>query len=308
MDNNILNENQKVYFETYVFKHHIERVWNVLKDAELIPSIYIDKSGCSDVKIIKGKNSFEVGSIFSLKIKDLHELIYEVDQVINQDEFKQITWRNINTTSSEMNYKYVYSLHATTNNNYALLIMEVFYEKDQFVLKEPKTSGELEKKEFFTLIDKYLCQNTKDLFQVESIIIKSTMNRIWGIITNWFEFKNLVPFIAEKVLYIGDPLIKGSKLVLKWPSKNVECHLKVISMKYDENEPIWEYLLECYDGIPKPPIQHLSFNLSKIKEDSIFLEFTHTFLSPIDYDILQNISQDKQKILLQLRKSLESLI
>ena len=186
--------------------------------------------------------------------------------------------------------------------------MEVFCEKAQSILADNKKIVEFEKKEFFSLIDKYLCQNTKDLFQIESIIIKTTMNRIWGVVTNWFEFKNLVPFIAEKVVYIGDPLMKDSKLLLKWPSKNVECHLKVIGMKCDENEAIWEYFLECYDGVPKPPAQHLSFTLSKLTEDSVFLEFKHTFLDPIEYDILQNISQDKQKILLQLRKAIENSI
>jgi hypothetical protein len=72
----------------------------------------------------------------------------------------------------------------------------------------------------------------------------------------------------------------------------------------DENSE-WIYSMECYGGQPKPPLQTLSFTLYKVNNDSCFLEFKHTFHEPILYDVMQNISQDKQKILLELRKKLE---
>ena len=50
--------------ETYVYNHPIDRVWEVIKDVNLYPFF---SSGITNVKIIKGSNSYEIDNMFQMK-------------------------------------------------------------------------------------------------------------------------------------------------------------------------------------------------------------------------------------------------
>ena len=305
--NKYLVKHPKMTINSNVLKHNINRVWDLIKDFTNT-SIYEDHDNLSyDLIILKGKNSYEIGSIFKLKWKSQLELTYVVDNILNQDECKQIKWKCIDSKPFEIRFMLIYTLHVTSNDNNTLIMIENIFEGDYYVTEEYLKISDHDRNEVLSLINNYLNKSTIDLYQNESIIIKSKMMKIWNIISNWVEFKNLVPFISEKVIYLGNPLKIDTKLLLKWTSKNIDCHLKVIKIDNDEQKNEWTYVMECFDGIPKPPLQNLSFTLFQISEDSILLEFKHLFLEPIGYEILQNISLEKQKILLELRKKIESV-
>jgi len=168
-----------------------------------------------------------------------------------------------------------------------------------------KKLGEMERLDFFNGLDKYLSENTDNLYQVESILIKSSMIKVWEKISNWFEFQKAVPIICEKVVLTGEQYQINSTFSLTWPTKQVECNLKVKEINQNE-ENEWVFVLECYDGKPKSPRQELRFTLMKIEDSLTFIEFKHVFLEVISNNILQKIASDKQKILIGLREYLEN--
>jgi hypothetical protein len=306
MDKQKFIKQPKSTIDSYVFKHHINRVWDIIKDAYVMQSIFEDTMICQNVTILKGNNTYDVGNIFTLLWRSILQVTYEVESVSIEDDFRQIRLKCIKTVPFDMRFTYIYSLYTTTIDNYTLMIMEILHEQVYFSTVDQKKMGELERKEVLTVIDNYLNQSVKDLYQVESVIIKTNINRLWSIITNWVEFRKLVPVIADRVVYLGDPLKKDSKLLLKWTNKNIECYLKVEEVRNEGLNEDWVYSMQCYDGIPKPPIQNLIFTLNSVCEEIVFLEFKHVFHEPIKYDIMKNISQDKKKILQELRNKLES--
>jgi len=231
----------------------------------------------------------------------------EVETVITQDDYKHLKWTCIRSEPLNWKYSAQWTLYTTTNDNYCLLIQELIFEKDQYMTIEQLESCDKERKDILFGMDNYLNKSVLDLYQLESIIIKTDFEKLWGIVTNWKKFQSIVPFIAEKVEYIGEPTKIGSKLLLKWPSKNVDCHLKLIAVDNEQDSPKRSLFMECFDGTPKAPLQNLSISIFRINQESAFLEFKHTFLEPVKFDVIQNISQDKQKILLQLRDRLENI-
>ena len=173
---------------------------------------------------------------------------------------------------------------------------------------DQKKHTDFERRDFLKQLDIYLEKDIKDLFQYESILIKSSLEKLWRVVSNWVEFRKLVPFIADEVIYSGDPLVKGTNIVLKWFKKNAECIMNVIEANMDDQKNFGTYSIMCVGGNPKPPLQHVFFIFTKINEETVFLEFKHSFLEPVKYEVLNSISQDKKKILSELRKKIELII
>jgi len=262
MDKQKFIKQPKSTIDSYVFRHNINRVWDIIKDAYVMQVIFGDTMICQNLTIIKGNNTYDVGNIFTLLWRSMLQVTYEVENISIEDDFRQIRLKCIKTVPFDMRFTYIYSLYTTTNDNYTIMIMEILHEEEYFSTVEQKRMGELVRK--------------------------------------------LVPIIADNVVYLGDPLKKDSKLLLKWISKKIECYLKVEEVRNEDLKEDWVYSMQCYDGIPKPPIQNLIFTLNSVNEDIVFLEFKHVFHEPIKYDIMKNISQDKKKILQELRIKLES--
>jgi len=288
--------------ETYVYKHNIEKVWELFKDINRFPEFH--NNAKTHIKFLKGNNSYEVGNIFVMKFAFI-DVVYEVVNVTNQEEFKQFQWKCCKSVPTNVNYDYKIYLYRTTADDSTLLNLELDFEKEWYLTHDQKEEIDRERRRYLVNVDKYLSKCVKEQYQYESIIIKTSREKLWGIVTNWVEFRALVPLISDDVIYDGDPLVKDTKLTLKWLKKGAECHLRVKIVSCNDNDDIWTYMMECYDGSPKPPPQNIVFIISKMSEEDVFLEFKHEFLETINQGIMQSMSQDKQKILLELRKQLE---
>ena len=127
---------------------------------------------------------------------------------------------------------------------------------------------------------------------------------MWEIISNRSNFRKLVPFIADEVIYEGDPNTVNTNLTLRWVNKKVECFLKVTNVSCDKKNIIWEYSMHCYQGVPLVPDQEIKFKIIRINEDSCFLEFKHVFKQKLKQNILDTITQDKKKILSKLNEKI----
>ncbi len=70
------------------------------------------------------------------------------------------------------------------------------------------------------------------------------------------------------------------------------------------NSTEYKYFLECYDGVPKCPLQLLIFKLVKLCREKSLLIFRHEFKQPVKPNLIKNIEIKKKNILLNLKKSL----
>lgn len=66
----------------------------------------------------------------------------------------------------------------------------------------------------------------------------------------------------------------------------------------------FRYVIECYDGLPKCPLQILSFRLTKIDKGNTYLTFKHQFKQPVKYELIKSIAQEKKNILFNLKTAL----
>jgi hypothetical protein len=290
--------------ESYIYKHSIERVWEAIKDISKHP--YFNK-GLSNVSFIDGKNSYDIGNVFSCKFIFI-DFFFRVETVFSNDDFKQLIWYCIDSTPNHVGYHIIITLHKVSDDDNTLLFLELIFEKEPLLTIEQKQNTDAVRKEMLKNLDVYLDKDVSGLFQYESIIINSSISKVWQSVTNWELLKKLVPFIADEIEYKGSHSNINTELILKWTKKNAICNLKVTEINNNENDNTWCNTMNCYNGSPKPPLQNIKFCLFKLEQDSVFLEFQHNFFEPIKYDVLKTISVDKRRILLELRNNLESSI
>jgi len=66
----------------------------------------------------------------------------------------------------------------------------------------------------------------------------------------------------------------------------------------------YKYVLECYEGLPRCPLQLLIFKLIKLGDKKSLLIFLHEFKQPVKQELIKKIGIEKKEILFKLKKSL----
>jgi len=100
---------------------------------------------------------------------------------------------------------------------------------------------------------------------------------------------------------------KSNKGNNKEPNENSEGNYSKINFKdYDEcSIKEYTYVLECYEGVPKCPLQLLIFKFIKVSNDKSLLIFRHEFKQPVKHELIRNIGIEKKKILIDFRQSIK---
>jgi len=169
-------------------------------------------------------------------------------------------------------------------------------------------SGNVVRLHVLKKFDEYLNSAKEITYQTETICLDMKRICAWSIISDWSNFKKLVPFIADEVVYDGNSHTVGSKLTLKWVKKNVECFLKVSQVNCDKKSDVWKYAMTCIKPTPEVPNQEIHFKIIKTSESSCFLEFKHIFKQRVNKEIIDIIAKDKKKILLSLKENFSKLV
>jgi len=289
---------------TSSFNHPIKKVWDFIKDAIMSNRIMGEYRG--EVTFLKGDNSYEAGNILAFKWKNMIHCTLYVENVINEDDFKQITYKCIRSEPMNLKYKMKWSFHSNTIDSNTLFIWDILY-FNNIPTPEEIENANVMRRGMLKKFDDYFNSTFEEINQVETSVLNIKRSVLWALISNWANFKKLVPFIADEVIYEGDPNKLGTNLTLKWVKKEVECNLKVIKVSCDKKSDIWEYYMHCYKGVPVVPDQEIRFKIVKLSESQCFLEFRHVFKQYIKQDILDTIGADKKRILATLNEKLEKI-
>jgi len=117
-------------------------------------------------------------------------------------------------------------------------------------------------------------------------------------------FQKIVPEICDKVEYQGNKIRKGSNLKFHWTKRVKMCvDILVKDVIQHESKTIFKY--ECSDANNMVPKQDIEWEIIKISEDSCLIIFSHIFKDIIKQQSINQISEEKRKILLNFKTAVE---
>jgi len=146
----------------------------------------------------EGSDSYTKGNRFIAYYQKYLKATYVVEEVIDEDNYKKLSLNCIKIVPWASTYLYNYILYRCTNNNNTLFTVELVYHSDPKLSPDHYKLLEKDREDFLKSINSHLSANIENLYQIESVILESSLEEIWNIISNWKTFKNLVPIIAEK--------------------------------------------------------------------------------------------------------------
>jgi hypothetical protein len=296
-------ENENKLCVSYVFKDHIERVFEIFKNKESGTEIY--KDFMDYLYITKGDDFATKGNELKFQWKDTLTVDMLVKDVIDTLNYKKVHFQTLKVQPLGINYEVIYHYYWNTIERTTLYFVETIFDNPEILKYVNSTYNQVEKIAICKKAEKLLQKSTSLLTQMESVVILKNIQSVWNVITDWNIFKKYCPMVCESVSYEGSSEALNTKMHLLNGSmeKTCEYHLKVIESRVGENQR--NYTLDLYDGVPKSPQQELQFLLIDINEKCTFLSFKHVFKQPIKYDLIYAIQKDKKQILSLLKKNLE---
>jgi len=167
----------------YSFDYHIDTVFNILKDFDIVSPYFIEMR--SGITLMKGKNSYELGNIFSLVWYNQTILQFKVVEIIEEMNNKKINWR-VYSEQWKISYNYCYELHYNTIQENTLMIFELIYDNPEILPFTKTTLRDYHRilLETCTLLNKYFNDNLIVKEQTESIVINCERKKIWQILIN----------------------------------------------------------------------------------------------------------------------------
>lgn len=296
--------NRKKVELSCVMKYPIEKVWPVFKDSEKMNAVIPELN--PSIIYLNDKKSYEQGAEFKYILGQGLTILAKCLQCTETKTYSYIRTQCDMKEPIVVNYENSFALYSNTVEGSTYIKWEkVYLETDpvklpilEIALEEDKKSM----KEHFEKISSFLKKTIgKKMSQVESVVLNKSQKKVWSIISDFREFVQQVPIVAEEIEYDGDPHEIGSKFVMKWVSKNIICNLRVSLLSKDEQSQEWTYEAECYDGKPYIPKQTLTFVVKFINDSSCLLTFKHVFESEMKLEFINLISKEKKQILNRLK-------
>jgi len=297
------------YYVEYTYYHSIEEVWELLRD---LPKWMSIQNYFTNVEIIKGKNTHDIGSQYKLIYKDIIPLVYETKKFYEDEFTKQISFECIENKVNDIRYYGEYNLYKNTFQNTTLLTCELEYFKE--IGCSLIEVAKFDKIQLLKLNDKYITKTKKyESDHIETCILKRSKSYIWDLMIDFKKFTKLIPNIADEVRIKDDKLVLNSELILKYNKQNLEIPLIVNILKNDENLKTWTIGFKVVNKKEKKskkllytPFQEISFELleidTSIGSKTLFI-FKHTLKeNEVTINDLKDLEINKLLIIKKIKK------
>lgn len=256
---------------SYIFKDDIERIWKIFTTKETFLKIFGEEMDSFKYKV---GDSINQGTEFCYRWKDMLYIDMKIEQTIEKDNYKMIKFYGHRVFPIDLKFRVAFHFYWNTVEESTFYIHEVICEDPESILIYNFQNNEEERLIMCKRVEKMLFDDYKSLNQTESILININLKKVWNIVTDWRIFKLFVPNIAEQVEYFGDPKKSNTEMKISNQTKNNYNKLRIVksSLFIDENitdnlsSKTGEYILFCYFGVPRCPLQNLICmkNLEKI--------------------------------------------
>ena len=290
---------------TYHFKQNIERVWNILKNFEMI--LILNNSNHYPCIMKIGSNTFTLGNIFEGKFFALYDFHAKVLREKNFPELKKL--ETIFYLEDGEIFKLKIILYKVTKDDSCVLnwiskYAQKFGENLIFQIKS-KFKG----KELFQKIENILEKQPIDLYQYESGIIQGKMEDIWEVLTDNSKLFSIAPnnkcFVPINInnVKVGD--IVNVSMNIKGIEGALEIKLDLKEEKKGWNK--WIFVYSILGGQPfKVPRQSVFVQLTKINKVETQLSVFTKIYDPINNEIFKHLSYKKKYVINSLKDYFEN--
>ena len=309
----ILQKNDlKIFVDmTYHFKQNIERVWDSLKDFELLLMTndlnHLNHYPCI---IKKGSNTWSIGNIFEGKFFGLYEFHAKVLKEKSFPEYKKIE-RIFFLENGEI-FKVKHVLYKVTDDDSCVLNMVNKYVTkfgNKMLLQINDKMGEKGAKVLFQKIDNMLEKQPIDLYQYESGIIPGKMEDIWEILTDNSKLVTVAPNNKCFVPINVNNVKVGEVVNVTMNIKGIEGFLE-IKLDLKEEKRGWNKWIFGYSILGGKPFkilrQSVYVQLTKINKAETQLSVFTKIYDAISNDIFKQLSHKKKYVIYSLKDYFEN--
>jgi hypothetical protein len=278
---------------TYVYKDSIDRVFEMYKKPihfEQIHSPFMTK-----LKILEGNLLNEVGTTFQFFWKNEVKIESVVEEVIEESYFKQIKFYFFKVEPTDFKYHMIYKMRWIHTDEVTLFTHICEFGTLQSLTFYQLQADHEEKVMLFSKAALYLQSLTHLLIHEESVVINTSLDNLWDIITDMEKFSHYAPLVADR--------FEMDHEVMKIYKDNSEVNC--IEVKKMLNLDNSEYVVRVLNGNPQTQLKELKFNLVSLGCVKSLLIFTHIFYEPIPVLSFKELSATKQKILTSLRRNIK---
>ena len=285
---------------TYHFKQNIERVWNIIKNFEMI--LILNESNHYPCIIKRGSNTFTEGNIFEGKLFGLFEFHAKVLKEKTFPERKKIERILFLENGEVLKLKLI--LYKDTKGDSCVLNWISKYSpkygnKFIFQIKE-KFNG----KQLFQKIENTLEKQPIDLYQFESGIIQGKMEEIWNILTDNKKLAVIAPnnkcFVPININNIKIGEIVNVCINIKGVDGALEIKLDLKQAKKGWNK--WLFAYSIIGGQPFKVVKQSVFvQLTKINKVETQLSVFTKIYEAVSNDIFKQLSHKKKYVISSLK-------
>ena len=308
--NNAENSLKKADFKklidmTYHFKQNIERVWNVIKNFEMI--LILNNSNHYPCIMKRGLNTFNLGNIFEGKLFALYEFYAKVIKEKLFPDRKKI--ETIFYFENGEIFKSKIILYRVTQDDSCVLNwinknIPKYGEEIMLQIKE-KFKG----KELFQKIENMLEKQQTDLYQYESGIIPGKMEEIWSILTDNSKLVSIAPNNKCFVPININNVKVGEIVNVVMNIKGIEGTLE-IKLDLKEEKEGWNKWIFGYSNLGGKPFkvlkQSVFVQLTKINKDETQLSVFTKIHEPVNNEMFKYLSEKKKYVIHSLKDYFEN--
>lgn len=287
---------------THYFNSSIKQVWDMLKDINKTNAIANYIFPASPVKFIKGNHTYELGSEFSFIFKNSLTFYFTCTEIMESESYNKITWRVFKTEPETILYDISYNLHIKSENECVLIMFMKCEYNDNIDLGDQVVTLQ-ERHLIYEELDHAVSAQNNSKIQIESIIVKSPVLKIFNFITNLKKFQKNIPIICDKV-ECQDEIKEKSQFYFKW-YKRVQLEVELFVKKLYANDESSIFIYESMNKNPAIPSQEVIWKVYKINESNSLVVFKHRFEEDIKKKLLENIAKNKRKILQNIKSYFE---
>lgn len=292
-----LEDIESQIIKTHIYHFPIEEVFKAFTNKELICDIYQQR-----VKIISSlrEDSFieDVGNEISIITPLQYNIILKVIKVIKSKNYYLLELKTIqhplDYCAYTMREEFFWNSHKNvTIFNGQLTIAKCSSQEE--IVKYLKKS-----KIFLTEeIEGYLKKTVKNLEQNESILINTSLQKIWNFVT---QVQNIVYFLNVPDISIVRESNEIIKVVGKKNNNNI---FRLLVKEKKEEDDKYTLFLYSFDSLVVMPLQSMQIQVVKVNDNMSLLIYKHIILEYIPYDALKSNSRCKQRILQNIKEILE---
>lgn len=148
-------------------------------------------------------------------------------------------------------------------------------------------------------------QENQDLTNYQSCMIKRKFIDTWDFVTNPKKVSQIIPILGYNYLYYGNPFEVGSFWKFIYGNKNKTYFLRINEILTNKKRNTWTYSLETF-GTDKSIIpQEIKIRVTKVGNEFSQLTLINIFKEKVNKILMEEIINNKVKIIKILKKYLE---